>query len=153
MQRSKSLATAVAVQHQSSSLTRTQDDLTFTCKCSNGTDASSVMSDYQQSVPGQMCRFWFDSCINATGSDASAQFQCIQARDTQCGNLTIGDSDDDSSASASPSSAPSRTSGSSSSPTASGATQSSTGAAAANVAIYGTPALVGGLFALFGFAL
>jgi hypothetical protein len=37
-----------------------------------------------------MCRFWFDSCINATGSNLAAQFECTRARDEQCGNLTVG---------------------------------------------------------------
>ncbi|CAO2648800.1 Nn.00g097490.m01.CDS01 [Neocucurbitaria sp. VM-36] len=128
------------------------DDLSFTCKCSNGTDISSNLADYQQSVPGLMCRYWFDACINATGTDASLQFQCIQARDTQCGNQTIDDDDSSSTASASASSTASRTSGSSASSTASDAASSST-AAAATLALYGTPALAGGLLALFGLAL
>ncbi|KAH7391918.1 hypothetical protein BKA66DRAFT_510485 [Pyrenochaeta sp. MPI-SDFR-AT-0127] len=130
-------------------------DLKFSCKCSNGTDLSSAMSNYQQSVPGLMCRFWYDACINATGTDASAQFRCIQARDTQCGNLTTDGGESSSpSASGSGSGSASRTSGASSSPTSSsgGAAQTSTGAAA-NLALYGTPALAGGLLALFGFAL
>ncbi|KAF1845628.1 uncharacterized protein K460DRAFT_377001 [Cucurbitaria berberidis CBS 394.84] len=133
-------------------------DLKFTCKCSNGTDITSNLARYQQSVPGLMCRYWFDSCINATGTDASAQFRCIQARDTQCGNQTAKDSGSSASSSSSPtgsgSGSASRTSGgSSSSPTSSGATTSSSAAAAANLAFYGTPALAGGLLALFGLAL
>jgi hypothetical protein len=115
------------------------------------------MSSYQQTVPGQMCLFWFDSCINATGSDAEAQFNCIQARDTKCGNDTIdasgSGSDSSSSASASTSSgATGSGAGSASSPTGSDAAEPSK-AAAASFSTYGTPALAGGLLALFGLAL
>jgi hypothetical protein len=134
-------------------------DLDYTCKCANGTDISDSMSSYQQTVPGQMCLFWFDACINATGSDAEAQFNCIQARDTKCGNDTIdasgSGSDSSSSASASTSSGPSATgsgAGSASSPTGSDAAEPSK-AAAASFSTYGTPALAGGLLALFGLAL
>jgi hypothetical protein len=117
------------------------------------------MRSYQQSVDGLMCRFWYDQCINATGSDAAAQFQCTQARDNECGNLTTADATDAGNEGGASSS------GSSPSPTSSGSSPDSTGdaasasssapaqGAAAHVAFYGTPALAGGLFALFGFAL
>jgi hypothetical protein len=117
------------------------------------------MSSYQQTVPGQMCLFWFDACINATGSDAEAQFNCIQTRDTKCGNDTIdasgSGSDSSSSASATTSGGPSATgsgAGSTSSSTTSDAAEPSK-AAAASFSTYGTPALAGGLLALFGLAL
>lgn len=136
-------------------LTAIQSDLSFTCKCSNGTDITSSLENYQQSVPGLMCRYWFDACINATGTDASAQFQCISARDTKCGNLTVDDNgDSSSSASASASSSASKTSGgSSSSSTASASASTSSTGAAANLAFFGTPVLAGGLLAVFGLAL
>jgi hypothetical protein len=119
------------------------------------------MSSYQQTVPGQMCLFWFDSCIAATGEDAEAQFNCIKTRDARCGNDTIDASGSDStSSSASPSGtdSPSGTSGSGSeaSPTSSGSSSSpaaSSQAAAASFSTYGTPVLAGGLLALFGLAL
>lgn len=55
------------------------------------------MSRYQQSVPGQMCYYWYDACINATiaadgSGNAAQQYQCTQVRDSQCGNLTVDDS-------------------------------------------------------------
>ncbi|KAF1946278.1 hypothetical protein EJ02DRAFT_318206, partial [Clathrospora elynae] len=66
------------------------DDTTldFTCKCTNDTDITSKMSEYQQNFPGLICISWFDACINASSSDAGAQFQCVQARDNECGNKT-----------------------------------------------------------------
>jgi hypothetical protein len=136
-----------------------QQTLDFSCNCRNGTDVSDQMEAYQQTVPGLMCRYWYDQCIAATGSDAAAQFQCNQARDNECGNLTTQDATDSGNAASS--------SGSDSSPsaTSSGSSPDSTGdasasaasstptGAAARIAVYGTPALAGGLFALFGFAL
>lgn len=120
------------------------------------------MAEYQQTVPAQMCYFWYNTCINATigangEGDRQQQFECRQARDSQCGNITIDESgdDDSSSASASPSSTgASQTSGGSSqsSSTASSTAAASSGAAIANFAL-GTPALAGGLLAIFGLAL
>ncbi|EDU45319.1 hypothetical protein PtrSN002B_000278 [Pyrenophora tritici-repentis] len=135
--------------------------LEYSCDCRNGTSMTDVMSKYQQTVPGQMCRVWYDQCITASGSDDAAQFQCIQARDNLCGNLTTTDATNagngnsgGSSASASASSKPSSTGGSSSgaSPTPSASTAPA-GNAAATLAQYGTPALAGGLLAIFGFVL
>lgn len=146
-------------------LTRAQSTLKFSCKCRNGTDVSSTMSQYQQTVPGQMCLVWYSNCIQASGTDATAQFECEQARDSLCGNKTIeqateagnsGSGSGSSSGSSSASGSPSATSGNSPSATgSSGSATSSTAApgAAANLAIYGTSALAGGLFALFGMAL
>lgn len=116
------------------------------------------MSNYQQTVPAQMCLFWYDSCIAATGTDAEAQFNCIQTRDARCGNDTVEGTVSDSTSSASPSgtNSPSGTSGSGSeaSPTSSDSSApANSQAAAASFATYGTPALAGGLLALFGLAL
>ncbi|KAG9196624.1 hypothetical protein G6011_01745 [Alternaria panax] len=133
--------------------------LDFSCECRNGTDVSEQMDAYQQTVPGLMCRYWYDQCIAATGSDAAAQFQCNQARDNECGNLTTTDATDaGNGASSSGSESSASATSSSSSPdntadaTESAASSTPTGAAG-RIAVYGTPALAGGLFALFGFAL
>ncbi|KAF2630732.1 hypothetical protein BU25DRAFT_361836 [Macroventuria anomochaeta] len=139
--------------------------LEYTCKCSNGTTiAEDTMKTYQQTVPAQMCYFWYDACINATinpttkEGNAAQQFQCTQARDAQCGNTTIDESSSGSSsasASASGSGSASRTSAASG--TGAAATGSSTAAASAGAAVanfaLGTPALAGGLLAIFGLAL
>ncbi|CAA9962375.1 hypothetical protein CFE70_005792 [Pyrenophora teres f. teres 0-1] len=138
----------------------TAQTLKYSCECRNGTSMTDVMSKYQQTVPGLMCRVWYDQCIAATGSDDAAQFQCIQARDNLCGNLTTTDATNagnaGNSASASASSKPSSTgsggSSSGSSPTPSASTAPA-GNAAATLAQYGTPALAGGLLAIFGFVL
>ncbi|KAH8731346.1 hypothetical protein GQ44DRAFT_325133 [Phaeosphaeriaceae sp. PMI808] len=128
--------------------------LSFTCKCTNGTDVSSSMRNYQQSVPGLMCRYWHGLCINATGTNAAQQFGCNQALNS-CGNLTTkGGADASSSAPATAS----RTSGGSSSPSgsstagASGAAPSTPGAAAGLVQ-YSTPILAAGLLVVFGIAM
>jgi hypothetical protein len=132
--------------------------LDFSCKCRNGTEVSDQMQAYQQTVPGLMCRYWYDQCIAATGSDAAAQFQCNQARDNECGNLTTQDATDSgnsasaSGSSSSPSATGSDTPDSTESAAASASSAAPTGAAG-RIAVYGTPALAGGLFALFGFAL
>ena len=36
-----------------------------------------------------MCRYWFEVCINASGSSSAQQYQCRLARDEQCGNGTV----------------------------------------------------------------
>jgi hypothetical protein len=116
------------------------------------------MDLYVQTVPGLMCRFWFDTCINATGTDLAAQFECTTARDNECGKLET-DGAVVASSSASPSSTASPTSGTAgSSGTATAATTGavSTGGAATAIAIareYGTPLFAGGMVALFGLAL
>lgn len=119
------------------------------------------MAKYEQTVPGQMCRFWYDACNNATfgangEGNRAEQYKCEQARDQNCGTLTFNNSADAStSASASSSgSGASQTSGSATGSAA--ATGSSTAApssgAMANLAL-GTPVLAGGLLAIFGLAL
>lgn len=117
------------------------------------------MKTYQQTVPAQMCYFWYDACINATigangEGNAAQQFQCTQARDSQCGNTTIDESSSgSSSASSSASGTASRTSGGSSA-TGASATGSSTAAASSGAAVaLGTPALAAGFLAIFGLAL
>ena len=120
------------------------------------------MKTYQQTVPAQMCYYWYDACINATintqtgEGNAAQQFQCTQARDSQCGNTTIDESSSGSSsasASGSGSTATRTASGTSgASATGSSTAAASSGAAIANFAL-GTPALAGGLLAVFGLAL
>lgn len=122
------------------------------------------MADYIQSVPGQMCRFWYDACVNATrnsGSQALAQqFQCEQSRDALCGNLTTSEDQSTSTRSSNPTSTGSGSeSGGSTRPTSAtssgGAASSSTGqpgAAAHLVRDFGTPVFAG-LLAIFGLAL
>lgn len=118
------------------------------------------MKTYQQTVPAQMCYFWYDACINATigangEGNAAQQFQCTQARNSECGNTTFDESSDGSSSQASGSAtgsstgSPSRTSGASGSATGSSTAAASSGAAV----ILGTPALAAGLLAVFGLAL
>ncbi|KAH6612692.1 hypothetical protein C7974DRAFT_83229 [Boeremia exigua] len=139
--------------------------LEYSCSCRNGTDISEdFMKTYQQTVPAQMCYFWFDACINATIGDngegnRAEQFACRSARDSQCGNITIDESDDSSSTASSTatgtgsgSSTATGTSGSQTSATGSSTAAASPGAAVANFA-FGTPALAGGLLAIFGLAL
>lgn len=127
------------------------DTLEFTCKCRNGTEPA--LAEYEQTVPGQMCRFWFDQCINATGDNLSQQFICTSTRDERCGNKTTKEAS--TSASITSSRLPTSTSGSESTATSSGgSTSTSTGAAALALARdFGTPVLAGGLIAFFGIAL
>lgn len=145
-------------------LTRVQSTLEFSCKCRNGTDVTSVMDQYQQTVPGQMCLVWYSNCISASGTDATAQFECGQARDSLCGNKTIeqateagnsgsGSGSGSSSASSSPSATSSGSPASTGDASGSAASSTPTPGAATNLAFYGTTALAGGLFALFGMAL
>jgi hypothetical protein len=111
------------------------------------------MTNYEQSVPGQMCRKWFGECITASGQDRAKQFQCQLASQATCGNLTTKSNTPSASSSASGSA--SRTSGSpaATSPGASGAASSPSAAAAASLSQFATPVLAGGLLALFGMAL
>jgi hypothetical protein len=134
------------------SLTRNQTTLDFTCKCTNGTDAKTAMAAYEQSVPGQMCRFWYGKCIEASGDSSAQQFQCKQAAEATCGNLTVTDSGAVASASPSSLRSGSPTSGSPSAATGSPSSSPSSGAAAA-LAQYGAPIFAGGLLAVFGIAL
>ncbi|KAL6709781.1 hypothetical protein ACN47E_001210 [Coniothyrium glycines] len=135
------------------------DDTTleFSCRCSNGTDISSTLNNYQQSVQGQMCNvYWFNACIAASGNSAASQRSCIETRAARCGNETTDDLVDggNGGSTASASGTPSSTSGSPSPTTSSGTASTSAAAgAAAHVASYGMPILAGGLLAVFGLAL
>jgi hypothetical protein len=136
-------------------LIRTQSTLQFTCKCQNGTSfAGASMAAYEQSVPALMCRFWYGQCVQATNQNLAQQFQCEQARNANCGNLTVNDAGAVSSLapSGSATATASRSSGASSSPTGSTTPAASSGAAVP-LAQYGAPILAGGLLAVFGIAL
>ncbi|KAF9730596.1 hypothetical protein PMIN06_007669 [Paraphaeosphaeria minitans] len=139
-----------------------QDTLEYTCKCRNGTEPA--MSDYVQTVPGQMCRYWYAACTNATFAadgegNATQQFACDQAQQQQCGNLTTKDAST-TSASSSGGSRPTSTGSSESSSETSSQTSSSAseststpGAAVRLAQEFGAPVLAGGMIALFGIAL
>ena len=120
------------------------------------------MAKYEQTVPGQMCRFWYDACTNATfgangEGNRAEQFKCDQARDNNCGQLKFNNSED---ASATASSSASGTGASQTSGSATGSGAAATGSntatpssgAIAQLAL-GTPILAGGLLAVFGLAL
>ncbi|CAO2649917.1 Nn.00g012090.m01.CDS01 [Neocucurbitaria sp. VM-36] len=68
---------------------RTHASLDWKCACSWGELLPQNLGQYQQTVPSQMCFFWFDACVSASGDDASAQEDCLQARDAGCGIKTI----------------------------------------------------------------
>lgn len=116
------------------------------------------MSVYEQTVPAQMCFFWFNTCINATigpngEGNAQQQFQCEQARNESCGNIKIDNAGSTSSASPSATrSASGDSTGASTSPTGSSTAAASSAAAVANFGL-GTSTLFGGLFAIFGLVL
>ncbi|KAF3005926.1 hypothetical protein E8E13_009863 [Curvularia kusanoi] len=138
--------------------------LDYKCSCNNGTTISNdAMKTYQQTVPAQMCYFWYNACINATigangEGNAAEQFQCTQARNSQCGNTTFDESSDGSSSQASSTSSSSggasRTSSAASGASGAAATGSARPSSAADLLqALGTPALAGGLLAFFGLAL
>ncbi|KAF2015866.1 hypothetical protein BU24DRAFT_422170 [Aaosphaeria arxii CBS 175.79] len=132
------------------------NSLEFECKCRNGTDLD--MKQYEQSVPGQMCRFWYDQCVAATNEDLDQQKACEAARDANCGTqLTNGDTTSSSASSSEPTSSPTSTGGSSESATSAGAVPATSSPglapALAYAREYSTPLMAGGLVALFGFAL
>ncbi|KAH6644831.1 hypothetical protein C7974DRAFT_28473 [Boeremia exigua] len=65
------------------------NSLEYGCKCANGTDLTTSMEVYQQTVRGQMCAFWYEECITATKSrdgtiDLEEQSNCEKARDIHC---------------------------------------------------------------------
>ncbi|KAG9206348.1 hypothetical protein G6514_005075 [Epicoccum nigrum] len=137
--------------------------LDYKCACSNGTTiANDVMATYEQTVPAQMCYFWYDACINATigangEGNAAQQFQCRQTRDAECGTRKFDESSDGSASESSSATGGASKTSASVSETGAAATGSSTstpstGAAMANFAM-GTPVLAGGLLAIFGLAL
>jgi hypothetical protein len=85
------------------------------------------MRQYAQSIPGQACRYWFAACLNATNNNLTLQYNCMQARNSECGNLTaarLGPSSSSiapSTATRSPTSRPSTTSSSENKELSSGA--------------------------------
>ncbi|CAI6341650.1 unnamed protein product [Periconia digitata] len=132
--------------------------LEHTCECRNGTKPDLAL--YQQTVEGQMCRFWHGQCIDATNEDASLQFSCDTIRDNTCGNMTTKP---ESASTTSSSAITSRTSsaggnGGGSEPTGTGGSAASTNSPAAAPALdaarnYGTPLFMGAVAAVFGLAL
>ncbi|KAF1838621.1 hypothetical protein BDW02DRAFT_576116 [Decorospora gaudefroyi] len=133
------------------------ETLEYECMCSDETDKHDDLADYEQSVPGQMCRAWFMACNEAAGDDADVLDACERAEENECGDLKTEDATEagnEDSASASSSATPSATNTDSPSGTQSEAATDPTGTgAAANLVGYGTPALVGGFLAMFGFVL
>jgi hypothetical protein len=131
-----------------------QDTLEYVCECKNGTKPQ--MENYEQSVPGQMCRFWFDRCIEATNENLEFQIECRTQRDEKCGNLTSKPQADQTSSSAESTASPTGTGAQGSASATDAAPSASATGAAAGLDIarnYGTPLLVGGLAAFFGLAL
>ncbi|KAL1595712.1 hypothetical protein SLS60_009401 [Paraconiothyrium brasiliense] len=140
------------------------DTLKYTCKCRNGTEPD--MSEYQQSVPGLMCRYWFDLCTNATiasngeGNQAE-QFACDTYRNQECGNKTTSDASTTSATTSGSSRASSTGSsdsatesgGSSATSSAASGASSTPGAAVRLAQEFAAPVLAGGMIALFGIAL
>lgn len=123
------------------------------------------MNEFQQTVPGQMCRYWHDACINATiapngEGNQEQQFACDTIKAEECGNKTTKDADTSSSSSRSsrPTATPTGTGSESgaeetSASASAGQTSSTPGAAIRIAQDFGTPVLAGGLIALFGIAL
>lgn len=137
-----------------------QSTLDYTCSCSNGTTISQTdMAQYEQTVPGQMCRFWYDACNNATfgangEGNRAEQFKCEQARDQNCGKQVFNDTaSSTASASSSATGTSSPTSGTATGAAATGSGTSTPSSAAIAKLALGTPALAGGLLAVFGLAL
>jgi hypothetical protein len=134
-----------------------QTTLEYTCKCKNGTEPDMTL--YQQSVPAQMCLYWYGQCINATNENKQQQLACVAERDSRCGNLTIDDQGAVSTTTreGSPTSTGGGggSSGTAGAATGTGAPSESSGAAIAlHVARdYGTPILGAGIMAIFGLAL
>jgi len=129
-----------------------QSTLKFTCQCKNGTQPDMTL--YAQSVPGLMCRFWFDLCNDGNVGNQQAQYECKSERDSKCGNLTTNGAAVTSSAASSTTPGPSSTSGGA--PASKTVTSTSSSAAATALVVareFGTPLLAGGMAALFGFVL
>jgi cobalamin biosynthesis Mg chelatase CobN len=139
------------------------------CVCASDNQSPDV-ADYEQTLPGLMCREYKDQCVAAAPNNLDLQTACLA---TNCGNKTVDDatSSISSSASASATSSSSRTaSGSETSETASStsggdsasstasqsasATAGSSAASGLNIASsYGTGLLAVGILAAFGLAL
>lgn len=125
--------------------------LRFTCECRNGTKPD--MSLYEQTIPGQMCRFWFRQCINATNQNLDQQDFCRAEQSAKCGNLTTRSTTTASPSGGSPATT---TGGGSADATSAGASPATSSPGVAALAIardFGTPLFAGGVVALFGFLL
>jgi hypothetical protein len=131
-----------------------QNTLQWNCTCSNGNQPN--ISDYQQTVPGLVCRIWQTNCVNAFPNDANGQAGC---HSVHCGNKTVNSA----STTTASSTSSSATGGSTSSPASGGAgantataTTSTARGAATALAVaqqYGNIVVAGGMAALLGLAL
>ncbi|KAF1824300.1 uncharacterized protein K489DRAFT_335577 [Dissoconium aciculare CBS 342.82] len=130
--------------------------LAWNCSCSNGNQPN--ISDYEQTVPGQICRTWFINCIAAHPDDADGQSGC---KALQCGTKLVRSSSVTTTASSSTNS-PTTTGGSNTANGAAATTPAGTATtstrpnAAATLAAaqnYGHIAIAGGMAALLGLAL
>ncbi|TKX25344.1 hypothetical protein C1H76_2577 [Elsinoe australis] len=133
------------------------NQLTYNCVCTSG--ASPNVSDYQQTLPFFVCQTSIAQCITAN-TDAAAQSQC---RAVTCGSRNASAATTTTSSSAAPSStaASSTSAASSGGSSPSGSASSSASPAASSGAAmaltvardFGTPALLAGMLAIFGFAM
>ena len=149
-------------------LTFAQNTLTYNCTCASDNQSPAV-ADYEQTLPGLMCRAYKDQCVAAAPDNLDLQQACLA---TNCGNKTVDDvTSSTSSASSSATSSSTRSaSGSEASETASStsggdsasstasqsasATADSSAASGLNIAsTYGTGLLAVGILAAFGLAL
>jgi hypothetical protein len=127
--------------------------LATNCTCSNGNQPN--ISDYQQTIPGQICLVWKANCVTAHPDDAVGQAGC---QSVQCGNRTVNRASTTSSRTSSAATG-GPTSGSPSSDAGSNTatTTTSTQRGAATVLAvaqqYGNIAIAGGMAALLGLAL
>jgi hypothetical protein len=140
--------------------------LKYSCVCASDNQSPDV-ADYEQTLPGQLCRTYVSQCVLAHPNDADGIAEC---RATNCGNKTVEEAASSMSSSESASATSSSTrsaSGSGASETASstsGGDQASSTAsssasataatgAASGLQIASTGALAVGILAAFGFAL
>lgn len=126
--------------------------LTYTCKCADG--KSPNVTDYQQSLPAQMCLSWVTQCVASRPNDLTGITEC---RAVQCGNKSLDAASASTIAAASSSTvAPSSTSSGSASATVASATSASSKAAATALGMvrdYATPVFAAGMMAVFGLGL
>lgn len=155
-------------------LTSLQNTLTYGCICSSGNTPN--ISDFEQTLPGFVCRQARIDCIAAAPNDLDAQRACD---DVVCGSKNIEDASSSTSSSAASSSTTgsSTSSGSDSEATEAGSSSSDSDDSASTTAesgasetsaaadsdsaasaltlasTYGTGLLAVGIFAAFGLAL
>jgi hypothetical protein len=132
--------------------------LTYNCTCSGTTQPN--ISDFQQTLPGQVCRIWTLNCLDSHPDDANGKAGC---NSVICGNRTVPvkGAVTTTSSGAGTTSAPAGTSsgaGAAAATTVTSTTSTHSGAAAAATALafakqYSTPLMAGGMAALFGLAL